>query len=171
MSAERKVFGKLQGMATTPPDLIEIQTKSYQDFLQADVPPAKRENKGLQAIFNEIFPISSYDGRFTLDFVSYNLGEPKKSYLAALMDGETYSRPLQATFRLKDGEDVREDEVFLGRDYGHAKNYSETTATAIDREVKEIILNAHARTEKILTEHMDKMDELVLDIMLEKGCK
>ena len=36
MSAERKVFGKLQGMATTPPDLIEIQTKSYQDFLQAD---------------------------------------------------------------------------------------------------------------------------------------
>ena len=52
------------------------------------------------------------------------------------------------------------DEVFLGRDYGHAKNYSETTATAIDREVKEIILNAHARTEKILTEHMDKMDAL-----------
>ena len=51
-------------------------------------------------------------------------------------------------------------EVFLGRDYGHAKNYSETTATAIDREVKEIILNAHARTEKILTEHMDKMDAL-----------
>ena len=114
MSAERKVFGKLQGMATTPPDLIEIQTKSYQDFLQADVPPAKRENKGLQAIFNEIFPISSYDGRFTLDFVSYNLGEPKKSYLAALMDGETYSRPLHATFRLKDGEAVHEDEVFLG---------------------------------------------------------
>ena len=57
MSAERKVFGKLQGMATTPPDLIEIQTKSYQDFLQADVPPAKRENKGLQAIFHESFPV------------------------------------------------------------------------------------------------------------------
>ena len=63
MSAERKVFGKLQGMAKTPPDLIEIQTKSYQDFLQADIAPAKREEKGLQAIFKEIFPVQSYDGR------------------------------------------------------------------------------------------------------------
>ena len=114
MSAERKVFGKLQGMAETPPDLIEIQTKSYQDFLQADVPPAKRADKGLQAIFKEIFPVQSYDSRYSLEFVGYSLGEPKKSYLEALMDGETYSRPLHATFRLKDGEDVREEEVFLG---------------------------------------------------------
>ena len=58
MSAERKVFGRLQGMAETPPDLIEIQTKSYQDFLQADVAPQKRENRGLQAIFKEVFPVS-----------------------------------------------------------------------------------------------------------------
>ena len=93
MSAERKVFGKLQGMAETPPDLIEIQTKSYQDFLQADVPPAKRADKGLQAIFKEIFPVVSYDGRYTLDFVGYNLSAPKKPYLQALMDGETYCRP------------------------------------------------------------------------------
>ena len=113
-AAERKVFGKLQGMASTPPDLIEIQTKSYDDFLQANVAPAKRENKGLQAIFNEIFPVPSYDGRYSLDFVSYSLGEPKKSYLEALMAGETYARPLHARFRLKDGDSVSEDEVFLG---------------------------------------------------------
>ena len=55
MSAERKVFGKLQGMAETPPDLIDIQTQSYREFLQADVPPQKRKAKGLQAIFSEIF--------------------------------------------------------------------------------------------------------------------
>ena len=42
MSAERRMFGKLQGMAETPPDLIAIQTQSYEDFLQADVPAAKR---------------------------------------------------------------------------------------------------------------------------------
>ena len=114
MSAERKVFGKLQGMAKTPPDLIEIQTKSYQDFLQADIAPAKREEKGLQAIFKEIFPVQSYDGRYSLEFVSYDLDAPKKSYLEALLDGETYCRPLHATFRLRDGEDVREEEVFLG---------------------------------------------------------
>ena len=114
MSAERKMFGKLQNMAETPPNLIEIQTKSYEKFLQADVPPAKREDKGLQAIFKEIFPVVSYDGRYTLDFVGYNLSAPKKPYLQALMDGETYCRPLHATFRLKDGEEVREEEVFLG---------------------------------------------------------
>ena len=44
MSAERKVFGKLQGMAKTPPNLIDIQTKSYHEFLQADIPPQKRDN-------------------------------------------------------------------------------------------------------------------------------
>ncbi len=52
------------------------------------------------------------------------------------------------------------NEVFLGRDYGHAKNYSEATAKAIDDEIKAIILNANERTHKILTEHRDKLDAL-----------
>ena len=52
------------------------------------------------------------------------------------------------------------DEVFLGKDYGHAKNYSETIATAIDREVEILINNAYQRTEEILTAHRDKLDEL-----------
>ena len=114
MSAERRMFGKLQGMAETPPDLIAIQTQSYEDFLQADVPAAKRENKGLQAIFKEIFPVSSYDGRYVLDFVGYRLEDPKQSCLDSLLAGETYSRALRATFRLKDADGTREEEVFLG---------------------------------------------------------
>ena len=109
MSAERRVFGKLQGMESPMPDLIDIQTKSYQEFLQADVPPQKRKNEGLQAIFKEIFPVVSYDGRYKLDFVGYSLDPEKKSYLQALTDGESYVRPLKATFRLQDGEDVREE--------------------------------------------------------------
>ncbi len=52
------------------------------------------------------------------------------------------------------------NEVFLGRDYGHAKNYSEATAKAIDDEIKSIISDANDRTYKILTEHRDKLDEL-----------
>ncbi|MGN0833444.1 MAG: DNA-directed RNA polymerase subunit beta [Kiritimatiellia bacterium] len=96
------------------PDLIDIQTKAYQDFLQSDVAPQKREEKGLQAIFKEIFPVRSFDGRYQLDFVSYQLEAEKKSYLQALIDGESYVRPLKATFRLQDGGDVREEEVFLG---------------------------------------------------------
>ena len=114
MSAERKVFGKLQGMASPMPDLIDIQVKAYQDFLQSDIAPQKREDKGLQAIFKEIFPVASYDGRYKLDFVGYRLDPEKKSYLQSLTDGESYVRPLKAAFRLQDGEDVREEEVFLG---------------------------------------------------------
>ena len=103
---ERKVFGKLKAVIQ-PPDLIEIQTKSYQDFLQLDSAPGKREEKGLQAIFREVFPIDSYDGRYTLDFVKYELGEPKMDALAALAEGNTFAAPLHATFRLKDGDDPR----------------------------------------------------------------
>ena len=114
MSAKRKVFGRLHGMESPMPDLIDIQTKSYEDFLQGDVAPQKRQETGLQAIFKEIFPVASYDGRYKLDFVGYNLEPAKKGYLQALVDGETYNRPLKATFRLQDGEDVREEEVFLG---------------------------------------------------------
>ena len=114
MSAERKIFGKLRGMESPMPDLVDIQTKSYREFLQGDVDPQKREDKGLQAIFKEIFPVASYDGRYKIDFVSYKLEPEKKTYLQALIDGESYVRPLKATFRLQDGEDVSEEEVFLG---------------------------------------------------------
>ena len=111
--AERKVFGRLQN-TVEPPDLIEIQTQSYREFLQADVPPAKREEHGLQAIFHEIFPVASFDGRYVLDFVKYQLLPPKRTYQESLYEGETYSCQLQATFRLKDGENVQEEDVFLG---------------------------------------------------------
>ena len=96
------------------PDLIDIQTKSYSDFLQADVEPQSRANKGLQAIFREIFPITSFDGKYTLDFVSYTLEPPKKGYLQALLDGESYVRPLKAKFRISDATGSREEDVFLG---------------------------------------------------------
>jgi DNA-directed RNA polymerase subunit beta len=110
---DRKVFGKLKAVIQ-PPDLIEIQTKSYQDFLQKDVAPLKREDKGLQAIFREVFPIDSYDGKYTLDFVKYEIGAPKSDMLTALSDGVTYAAPLNATFRLKDGDEVREEDVYMG---------------------------------------------------------
>ena len=114
MSAERRVFGHLQGMSSPMPDLIDIQTKTYEEFLQADVIPQKRKNTGLQAIFKELFPTQSYDGRYKLDFVSYRFEEPKMTYLEALKAGESYVRSLRVTFRLEDGKDVREEEVFMG---------------------------------------------------------
>ncbi len=114
MQAERKVFGRLQGAAATPPDMIEIQTKSYADFIQLDANPLKRKNQGLQAIFQEIFPVVSSDARYKLEFLSYRFEKPAKTYLQALMDDETYKCSLYATFRLWEGEEYRDKEVFMG---------------------------------------------------------
>ena len=98
---ERTVYGKLKSVID-PPDLIEIQTKSYNDFLQPDAAPLKRRAQGLQSIFKETFPINSFDGRYCLDFVKYELAESKyKMPLEALAEGGTYSAQLKVTFRLK----------------------------------------------------------------------
>ncbi len=119
---ERTVYGKLKSVID-PPDLIEIQTKSYIDFLQPGVAPAKRKQQGLQGIFKEIFPIVSFDGHFTLDFLRYDLDQPKYNHLDALKEGMTFSSPLKVMFRLritkKDGqheESVVEktEEVYMG---------------------------------------------------------
>ena len=64
--------------------MIEIQINSYREFLQLDVAPTKRKNIGLQAVFTEVFPIESYDGKVVLDFHSYEIGEPKQTWLESL---------------------------------------------------------------------------------------
>ena len=118
--AERTIYGKLKPVLP-PPDQIEIQTKSYEDFLQPDVPPAKRAPIGLQGIFKEIFPIESYDGHYVLEFVKYELSkgdpahpQPKDDPLVALAEGVTYSASLNVTFRLKNGENYTEETVYMG---------------------------------------------------------
>ena len=110
---ERKIYGKLRAVIS-PPNLIEIQTRSYRDFLQIDVPPANRKLQGLEAIFREVFPIESYDGRYVLDCVNYTFSEPKLGPLDSLAEGQTYAAPLHVTFRLKDGDEVREESVYMG---------------------------------------------------------
>lgn len=106
-------YGKLVDIVE-PPDLIEVQRQSYLDFLQQDVSPLKRKNQGLQAVFKEVFPIESYDGRFVLDFVKYELSDPKKGPIDCLLDGETYAVPLHVTFRLKKGDEIVEETVYMG---------------------------------------------------------
>ena len=110
---ERTSFGKLTAVIG-PPDLIEIQTRSYQDFLQMEVSPQRRKRQGLQAILKEVFPIESYDGRYVLDFVKYELSEPPAGPGDCLYEGQTYAAPLHVTFRLKDGDEVREENVYMG---------------------------------------------------------
>ena len=111
--AERTNYGKLTD-ALDAPDLIEIQLNSYREFLQLDVAPSKRKKMGLQAVLGEAFPIESYDGQIALDFVSYEIKKPKLNMLESLREGETFSAPLYVTFKLREGENLREDTLFMG---------------------------------------------------------
>src|SRR5947209_3447276 len=111
--AERIHFGTIKE-GIEPPNLIEVQLNSYVDFLQKDVPLAKRKNYGLQAVFKEVFPIQSYDEKATLDFSHYEIGEPKLAALEAQREGQTFSAPLHVTFQLKEEKGTKEEKVYMG---------------------------------------------------------
>ncbi|MCF7852648.1 MAG: DNA-directed RNA polymerase subunit beta, partial [Simkaniaceae bacterium] len=96
------------------PNLIEIQVKSYLQFLQADRLPHERENMGLEEVFKEIFPIKSYDEKIVLEYLSYNLGVPKYTPEESIRRGITYNVPLKVTFRLTDETGIKEEEVYMG---------------------------------------------------------
>lgn len=96
------------------PNLIEIQIKSYNQFLQAHLLPHERENVGLQEVFQEIFPIKSYDEKTVLEFLSYNLGVPKYTPEECIRRGISYNVTLKVQFRLTDETGIKEEEVYMG---------------------------------------------------------
>lgn len=96
------------------PNLIEIQIKSYKQFLQAHLLPHERENVGLQEVFSEIFPIKSYDEKTILEFLSYSLGIPKHSPEECIRRGITFNVTLKVKFRLTDESGIKEEEVYMG---------------------------------------------------------
>ncbi len=110
---ERINFGRIREVVP-PPNLIEIQVNSYNEFLQSAVAPSKRKNIGLQAVFTEVFPIESYDGKTRLEFASYEIGEPKLDWLECLREGLTYGAPLHVKFRLREENGSKEEDVFMG---------------------------------------------------------
>ena len=111
--SNRISFGKLQNVLAVP-DLIGLQIDSYRNFLQQDVPPAERKNQGLQEVFNEIFPIVSYDEKSSVEFVSYEIGTPKTEVVECIKDGKLYDAPLYVNFVYKrNGVEVPE-RVFMG---------------------------------------------------------
>jgi DNA-directed RNA polymerase subunit beta len=120
----RKNFGKRPSILGTP-YLLAIQLDSYRRFLQADVEESKRNEIGLHAAFDSVFPISSYSGNATLEYVSYRLGDPVFDVKECQLRGLTYAAPLRVKVRLvvldkeasgakKPVKDVREQEVYLG---------------------------------------------------------
>ncbi|MCD6047444.1 MAG: rpoB [Gammaproteobacteria bacterium] len=113
-------FGK-QEEVMLPPNLLRMQVDSYAKFLQTDVPEGKRQDIGLQAVFKSVFPISSYSGNASLEFVSYKLGQPAFTMEECLVRGLTFSAPLRVKIRLalydkdhKNIRDIKEQDVYMG---------------------------------------------------------
>jgi DNA-directed RNA polymerase subunit beta len=108
-------FGKVHD-AVRIPDLVAIQRRSYECFLQEDVAPTKRKCIGLEALFREIFPIESYDKTMCLEYLYYELEKPRYTPTECRQLRLTYGYPLKIWCRLrsKDGEDVADQGIYLG---------------------------------------------------------
>jgi len=120
----RKNFGHIREV-TDMPNLIEVQRESYDQFLQMQEPEGGREEKGLQAVFKSVFPISDFTGQSMLEFVSYEFEPPKYDVEECQQRGMTYAAPLKVTLRLivfeidpdteaKSVKDIKEQDVYMG---------------------------------------------------------
>ncbi len=102
------------------PDFLEVQLKSFQDFLQLDTPPEKRNNEGLYKVFSENFPIADTRNNFVLEFLDYYIDPPRYTIEECLERGLTYSVPLKAKLKLYCTDPDHEDfatvvqDVYLG---------------------------------------------------------
>ena len=96
------------------PDLVEVQTHSYRRFLQETTAPKSRKNVGLEALFREMFPIKSYDGTLSLEYICYDLGRARYSEEDCRRLRLTYGRPLRARLRLVKPNGAIQEDVYLG---------------------------------------------------------
>ena len=120
----RRNFGRIKKIIEIP-NLIEIQKRSYDEFLQRSFSPAERRDTGLQGVFKSVFPIKDFNETASLEFVSYQLGEPKYSVDECHQRGMTFAAPLKVTIQLviwdvdpqtgaRSIKNVKEQEVYFG---------------------------------------------------------
>jgi len=120
----RKSYGRIPEV-TEMPNLIEVQKSSYDQFLQMHVEPSRRANLGLQEVFRSVFPIKDFSERAELQFVHYELEEPKYDVEECQQRGITFAAPLKVTLRLvvwdvdedtgaRSIRDIKEQDVYMG---------------------------------------------------------
>ncbi len=120
----RRTFGRIRKIVDIP-NLIDIQQRSYEEFLQRDVAPEGRADTGLQGVFKSVFPIKDFNETASLEFVSYTLGEPKYDVDECHQRGMTFAAPLKVTIQLviwdvdaesgvRSIKNVKEQEVYFG---------------------------------------------------------
>ncbi|MFO0915679.1 MAG: DNA-directed RNA polymerase subunit beta [Pirellulales bacterium] len=111
--SETRRFGSGRGDYMMIPDLTQIQTRSYAEFLQAETGPEERKDQGIEGVLREIFPIESYDKQTTLGYLKYDLGKPRYTPEECRQLRLTYGRPFRVWLRLQKEQPV-EEEVYLG---------------------------------------------------------
>jgi DNA-directed RNA polymerase subunit beta len=120
----RKSFGQIPEV-TPLPNLIEVQKRSYENFLQMGIAPQKRKDEGLQSVFKSIFPIKDFSGKSQLEFIQYDFETPKYDIEECCHRGLTFAAPLRLTLRLvvwevdeeagtRNIRDIKEQEVYIG---------------------------------------------------------
>ncbi|MHA1539742.1 MAG: DNA-directed RNA polymerase subunit beta [Alphaproteobacteria bacterium] len=120
----RKSFGRITEVADVP-NMIEMQKKSYDLFLQTGVAAEDRDDTGLQSVFKSVFPVKDFQNRSQLEFVKYELLEPKYDVEECQQRGLTYAIPLKVTLRLvvwdidedagtRSIRDIKEQDVYMG---------------------------------------------------------
>jgi DNA-directed RNA polymerase subunit beta len=119
----RKDYSKIKKVIGLP-NLIEVQRRSYEKFLQLSVKPEERDNIGLEAVFTSVFPVKDFADTVSLEFVNYSFGPPKYDVNECRQRGMTFAAPLKVTVRLFSWEvneetkartvkDVKEQEVYF----------------------------------------------------------
>ena len=124
MGEFRKFFGRIKKIVDIP-NLIDIQTMSYEKFLQKDTELEKRGNFGLQGAFKSVFPISDYSKKCSLEFVNYKIGDVRYDEKECVQKGMTFAAPLKIVVRLlvfdvdpgtgqKQISNIKEQEIYFG---------------------------------------------------------
>lgn len=129
---ERHFFGLGQQYLEVQ-DLIEIQKKSYERFLQLDTDPARREDWGLQSAFLSVFPIEDYNGNIRIDFLEYSIGEPKYNEREAIERGMTHAAPLKIKVRIAVLEKAKD--VERGKSLVASRNSDTTVKILREQEI------------------------------------
>ncbi|WP_027179177.1 DNA-directed RNA polymerase subunit beta [Maridesulfovibrio bastinii] len=158
MGQLRKTFGKIS--VTLPiPHLLELQVDSYLKFLQQDVAPASRADVGLEGVFRSVFPIEDFNKTASLEYVSYEIGEPKYDIEECISKGLTYEAPIRIKVRLvvfdvdeesesRTVRDIKEQDIY----FGTVPLMSEQ-GTFIVNGTERVIVNQLQRSPGIIFEH------------------
>jgi DNA-directed RNA polymerase subunit beta len=106
-------FGRIE-VPIPPPELTKLHPRAFDRFIQTDTPPERRKLQGLEAILRETFPIKSYDGSVSLEFISYEIAQPRYTPAECRALGITYAAPFKLRLRLNAPRGTIEEDVYLG---------------------------------------------------------